>query len=284
MPPAAAAAEDVTPILDEILDGMWLAATKAWPGVTIAPTVFVEYVAARVARDVEVSAGLQAMHASDLYLACGCARGEPEALAAFENAFTSRVPTYLARANATRDFIEEVKQNLRTRLFTADRGQPYIAKYLGRGPLGAWVRVATLRIAMDLHRALGQPADMRPFETPALEPAIGSPELTYLKQRYGSLVTQAIEAALAALSAREANMLKLFFLQQVSHEGLAGIYRVSSRTTRRSIAAIRERIIAETRRHLIEEMGVAIAEVDTLIRLVSADLDPSIVRFLKRPR
>src|SRR5262245_58099234 len=82
----------------------------------------------------------------DLYLAWACAAGVPGAHAVFEREIVAHVPLHLARFRRGPEFTDEVLQALRERLLVGD--PPRIAAYGGRGPLGAWVRVAAIRIAV----------------------------------------------------------------------------------------------------------------------------------------
>src|SRR5258708_6905672 len=71
--------------LEDQLGAMLAAARSAFPGVQLAAETFLEYLAARVGSEGELSA-LDGLAASDLYLACACAcaRGDAAAMAALE--------------------------------------------------------------------------------------------------------------------------------------------------------------------------------------------------------
>src|SRR5580658_856001 len=64
------------------------------------------------------------LHASDLFLAAACARGHPEALAAFDESFLSHVAAYVARLNPSAEFADEVRQRLREKLLVGDAQSP----------------------------------------------------------------------------------------------------------------------------------------------------------------
>ncbi len=278
---AGVAADTVEPALADL----WEKATARWPEVAVAPSAFMGYLGERIPEDVDLLTALRAIHAADLYLACACFLGDPAALSAFEQAFIHRVPVYLARGNAPLDFIEEVQQRVRTRLFTTARGRPKIATYSGRGPLGAFVRITAVRTAADLDQDQAQqqsPLSYQ-FEARALQPSITDPELAALKRGHGAIVNRAIQAALAALPPRDATLLRLYFLEEVTYDSLARMYHVRRRQVRRWVDKIRAGIIEHTRRTLVEEFSLSHSEVDSLIRAVSGDLNTTILRFLKRP-
>ncbi len=276
-----AAVTKTGPEVDKALEDIWKKASSLWPGVNVPPVELMNYLADRIPEGADLLAALDGLHTGDLYLACACARNQAQALAAFEQAYVTRVPAYLKRGNAPADFIHEVAQKLRKHLFLADGAEPRITAYSGLGPLGAWVRMTALRIALDLERAQGSPPGAYRFEAQTLQPAREDPELGYLRKRYGAVVVRAIEATLSALPAREATLLRLFFMQGVSYEAIGVIHHVSRSKARRWVVEIRSKIVEQTRRHLVDELGVTGSQVDSLIRLVSSDLDTSIVRCLK---
>src|SRR5262245_35046638 len=123
---------------------------RAWSGVRVEEATFAAFVRERAGED----ADLAALHGADLYLACACAAGDPAALAAFEARYMADVPSFLARVEHASAVIEDVSQLVRERLFVAADGKrPKILDYSGRGSLGSWLRVVTLRVAMNRRRA-----------------------------------------------------------------------------------------------------------------------------------
>ncbi len=261
-------------------------AKSAWPTIAVAAAAFVRYLADRMPAGSDVMSKLRNLRTNDLYLACGCVHGDAAALAAFDETFMPQVPSYLARGNAPADFIEDVKQELRSSLLVA-RGRPErrsgIASYSGRGPLGAWVRVAALRAALHLDKERTGPPVAYRFEAEVTAPSITDPELAYVKRQYGAVLNQAVGKTLGALAPRDAALIALFFLQGATYEAIAGMYQISYGQARRWIAAVREKIVDETRRCLVEEMNLPSSHLDSLIRLMSSELDTSIVTVLKRP-
>src|SRR5262249_3162380 len=122
-------------------------------GINLDADDFRRYVEERCASEPGEPIALGDLHASDLYLACACSRGRPEALSAFDQHFSPRIADYVARMNSAPAFADEVRQHLRKNLFVADGAAlPQITGYRGRGSLGAWLRVAAVRIARSLLR------------------------------------------------------------------------------------------------------------------------------------
>ncbi len=265
--------------IEGTLAKMYQSAHDVHPSVKVDAGTFVQHLAERVPRGGDLAAALANVHTADLFLACGCTRGDPAATEAFDREFVSQVSAYLSRRDAMPGFTDELKQVLRERLLVADGGLlPRIAGYTGRGPLGAWVRVAAVREAVDLrHKLAGPKGSVEPESLPA----VSDPELDFLRKRYGDVVRAAIGAALRSLEPREATVLRLFFLQGLNLEGIAALYRTSKRSARRWVADARQKIVDETRRELSQHLDASLTQVDSLIRLVQADLEPSLVQFLK---
>src|SRR5688572_30340522 len=72
--------------LREILD----ACRAAWPGLEVPEDAFVRHLAENLPDEGDLDSCLSRMHCSDLYLACGCAAGDPAALAAFDGRVLNR--------------------------------------------------------------------------------------------------------------------------------------------------------------------------------------------------
>jgi RNA polymerase sigma-70 factor (ECF subfamily) len=251
-----------------------------WPGVQLVPESFIPYLAARVASGPAPDA-LAAAHVQDLYLACACGRGDDAAVAAFERELLAPVAALAVRASDPGGFADELKQGLRLRLLVASPTAPArIVQYDGRGPLGGWVRVAAARLATNLrsvqrtHLPLGGDADA------ALAAGVPDPELAFLKTHYRKEFEVAFRSVLQALSDRDANLLRLHYLEGASPVALAGAYQVAPRTVYHWIAETRRSILEAVRRQLSDRLAITPAEFENLLTLVQSQLDLSIHRFL----
>jgi RNA polymerase sigma-70 factor len=99
-------------------------------------------------------AALRALHGSDLYLCCGCALGELAALHAFEEKMIPVAKKALERTGTTKEVCDDVLQQLRMRRFVPDaEGTARIHSYSGRGPLPSWLRVAVVRLMLNLKQS-----------------------------------------------------------------------------------------------------------------------------------
>jgi len=253
-------------------------ARAAWPGVELAEELYVAWLDARAPRG---GAG----HAADLYLACACVHGVPRALAAFESAFMSRVPAFLARMNLPADLVDEVRQRLRERLLMPSAGRPpRLAEYSGRGPLASWLCVAAVRAAVDLLRS---PAERSTGGVDPGDAAIFSgddPELAYLKQRYRCEVDDALRAGVRALSRQQREVLRLHLEEGLSLDEIGALHRVGKSTAFRWLSDARQQLLAEVRRFLQERLGLTAGEFASLINLVRSQLHISLPDLLANTR
>jgi len=255
------------------------AGRAAWPDIALDPLEFVAHLAGRLPETPDLAAAIGELHAADLYIACACARGEPRALACFDEQFLGQVGRTWGARHRLADFADEVRQGLRVRLLVAEGGgPPRIAGYSGRGPLVAWVSMAATRLGLDLRRR--ERPGAREEDELTLEARGDDPELAYLKTRYAAELKEALETTLAALSARTANVLRLHYQEGMTVDAIGTMYRVSGRTVQRWLAEARRTILAETRRILSERLGLTDSRLDSLIGLVRSRLDISLSQYL----
>ncbi len=258
------------------LEAAYRVARGVHPGFMVPLADFAAFVAARL----EDGAPAEDV-AADLYLACGCARGDEAALSAFEATLLSQVPSFLARIDASRAVADEVKQRLRERLFVGQgNGAPKIAEYGGRGRLASWLRVVTIRTALNLK---SRKAEGRTEDEQAADALLADrdPELEYLRERYRQQFHDAFVAALETLEPRERTVLRMHLADGLNIEGIGQMYGVHRATVARWIASAREHLFQATRRRLRGELGLSATEFESLVRLVRSELDVSICRLLQ---
>jgi RNA polymerase sigma-70 factor (ECF subfamily) len=218
--------------------------------------------------------------APDLYLACGCMEGISRALAAFEEQILSQVPQFLKRYQPDEATLAEVKQLVRERLFLSRDGGPgKIAEYAGLGPLGAWTRVVTVRVALGLF-AQRQQAPIVPQRLELETLSDGNDlELRYLQSQHREQFRLALSQAVASLSSEQRNLLRLHLFDGLSIDKLGALFKVHRTTVARWLKAAREQVLTETRRRLLEALKLSSSEVDSLVRVLQSQLDLSLSRL-----
>jgi len=276
---------DVPDALAGPLDAFVARAVAAWPTIAIERETFVRFVAKALEPPVETNLG--ALHASDLYLACGCVAGDPGALAGFETECLGVIDRAVVASGATPTEVADLRQVVRQRLLVAtlaDEGErePRIATFTGRGNLRSWVRVVATREAQRLLPRERREVAADDDELAGLIARDDDPEIGYLKRLYRAEFKDAFATAVAALTDRERVLLRQNALDGLSIDQLAAFYRVHRATTARWIEAARQSVLDGTRKELIRRLQLSRSELDSVMRLIGSQLDVSLPRMLVR--
>lgn len=275
---AKATVDDASGELETLLSSTLEAARAEWPRVTLADDVFVEHLATHASASPPVLAFLRGVHAGDLYLACAVARHDRAALAAFEERFMARVPEYVLRVRIPPDAVDEVKQKLRERLVMGEAGaRPKIAEYSGKGALGGWLRVTAVRTALNHVRGKAATTE----EVGEELSVAGDPELAFLKERATDLFRDAFRRVLDGLDANERSILRLHYIEGLTMDQLAQLYKMPRSTVARRVASAREQILRATETLLREERRLSPSAVASVIRDAQSRLDVTITRLLR---
>ncbi len=255
---------------------LWAAARAAWPELHAGgPGIPLEQFAVYLARHVPGGAVPEGEHAVDLYLACACAAGDRRALEVFERLLATAVARGIARVDSSPSFHDVVAQDLRTRLLMGD--PPKITDYAGRASLASWLKTAAVRSALNTRRAKAdRPHD--PLHAGLV--AATAPERDLLREQYRAHFEEALRLALTELPERERTLLSLSVRDRLSIDALAEKFGVGRSTTARWLVAARDLLTRETRRILMERLGLTPSEVDSVAAEVRSDVDMSIVRLL----
>jgi len=266
--------------LEEELEKLLHTAKTAWPQLRVDDHMFIRYVADRLTTGLPAPAALRRIRADQLYLACACVAADEGAATAFRDAFSSRIKAVLARARLS-DVEDDILQDVLTQLLVgrSDKG-PDIREYAGRGDLGAWTAIIALRTA---RRHVQKSHRYRLTDDNLLFEMVvehSDSELLQLKQLYREPVRAAFESALAALSARDRNILRYELLDGMSVVQIAEVYSVHKTTILRWRAAARNTLFHGIRNILGKELKVHASELESIIRLVQSSLELSWARLL----
>jgi RNA polymerase sigma-70 factor (ECF subfamily) len=261
--------------LAEVLAAILARGQAAWPALPLLPDAFVTYLAGRFDAAELLAGGT--LPAEDLYLACACALKEPRALVAFEAAFMPDVDRTLRRlglAAATRD---ELKQELRARLFVGSAtAAAKIGEFRGRGRLVGWLRAVNVRAALNALRGLRPEVPLAEAALEALPAPVADPELSYVRRRYGDLLRATLERALQSLSSHDRNLLRHVYAHRLSLDQLAVRYQLHRATVARRLAALRDKLVRRVRADLLAELALSSSELRSLMRLVDSQIDLSL--------
>jgi RNA polymerase sigma-70 factor (ECF subfamily) len=249
----------------------------AWPQFDLAFDDFDRYFAEHAG-----SAGPPSeAHAADLYLACACASGSNEALAAFERTFSADMERAVASIDSSRTFVDETLQVLRERLFVPKDGRPgKIAEYAGRASLKTWLTAVAVRSAISVRRLKGE----QPHEAFAHEDdrrlIERGPEHEYLLRRYKDAFQDAVRIALARLPAKQRMLLRLNLVDGMSIDKLGVAYRVGRATAARWLVSARRALLEQARAELRARLGITSAELDSVAADIRSRIDVSVLRLL----
>jgi RNA polymerase sigma-70 factor, ECF subfamily len=269
-PARAEWARTVSGNLEELLAALLSRGQRAWPALSIEPEGWMAFLAARTEKEDPVDAPLAFANAEDLYLSYACVVGAPGAMRAFEGEHFTNLRSHLAQLSPTRDFLKDVEQTLRAKLFVAeDGGEMGIAAYAGRGPLGAWFRVTSLNTALKLRRA--ELKDL-PYEPePAAPPLQTDPEHALIRARTKAELAETLRYVLEQAPAEERVLLRLHFLKGTTLEELARIFKVDRATIVRRIARARRAVLQEAQRRMVERLKLSPSELSSTFRISRSD-------------
>jgi RNA polymerase sigma-70 factor (ECF subfamily) len=266
------------------LAGIVEAARSAWPTVELAADVFIAHLADRLTDTNEIEAALRRMHTSDLYLACACLHGDAGAIAAFDLHCLTVVDRALPRLGMDPDTVGEVKQRLRRNLLVADTGPPRIAGFAGRGDLRSWIRVLAVHEALAIARKAQREITAGEDRLVDLACVGASPELDYFKRVYRREFEIAFREAVQALSDRDRILVRQHFLDGVSVNDVARLYRVHRATAGRWLERARDALLAATRARLMDRLDIPPAEIESILRLILSRLEISLRPLFRQRR
>ncbi len=248
-------------------------ARAAHPGVEVEDAPFLAFLRAR--------GELSEAHLGDVVLAFGCSRGDAAALRILERDYFRTGHESLLPPRHRAD-APEVLQLLRHRLLVPDEeGRVRIGEYSGRGALRAWLRVAAVRVALNLYRSHKRE---RPLEEDRelANRAAGDLEISHLKGRYLREFKEAFSAALATLEVRDRNLLRQHYLDGLTMETIAPLYQVHRITIVRWMEKARAALGKSTRVELSSRLQVERTELESILRLIDSQLDMSVRAFLQK--
>lgn len=210
------------------------------------------------------------LHAGDLAIAYACAHRDPAALQVFEA--TCVPPLRAVLLGRVRDAakVDDVLQDLRGRFLLDGPDAPAkLLAYGGRGPLGAWLRVAALRLTLSEDRRYWRE---RPIEDALLATQTTSDDP--FRAERDALLRATLRETVAGLTSRQRGLMRLYYAEDIGVEDLGRMYRVHASTISRWLAQARIEIMARTRAALAKSAAASPSGVDSLLRhAASVDLD-----------
>ena len=175
-----------------------------------------------------------------------------------------------------RDSVDEALQVVRSRLFSRiDGGEPRVRQYTGEGPLVNWARVAATRIALNVKRAQRGGHDESAGDLDEPLPA-ASPELALMRAHLADKFKTALQDALATLTPRDRNLLRLHFVDGLSLEELGAMVGAHKSTMSRRLQKLQEVLVEESRAALQRRYGIRTRELSSVMKLFSQRVQLSV--------
>lgn len=218
-----------------------------------------------------------ALHVGGLALAWACARHDPAAVAYFEHEYVPQAARALRKMKLSATLADDVLGWFRFELFAREKGA-LILTYSGRGDLGSWVR------SIAVHEALKRARRERRDVTPEVAADLPMPEaeLSAMRGAYGAEFTRAMAESFASLSTEQRNLLRQYFLDGLTIDVLAGLYKVHRATAARRVAAARTELVERVRVTLRKELALSETGVDEVITL--SNLKESLAQLLRKTK
>ena len=243
-------------------------------GLALDEEAFASWIEAVPAR----TASAAADNAAELALAFRCARGDEAAMRVFERSYLAPLASTLPSPH--RGEAAEILQILRERMLLSDGARPpRIDDFTGRGRLAGWLKVAAVRVALNLERDRRREVPLDE-DTALAERAAGDLEIDDLKRRYSQEFRAAFTAGLAAIAPRERTLLRQHYLDGLRMDAIAAAHHVHRITVVRWMSSARESLERETRRELGARLRVDHGELESILRLIESRMDVSIRAFL----
>lgn len=263
----------------EIIDSVNVCQHVAWPLSWIEQDVFLRYLNQRIKGHSDITQ----LCLDDLYLACACGKGIPEALHVFEENILKKIRGTISRYLDSTAAVDDFSQELRMHLLVANEGRPArITEYSGTGRLIAWARTTATRMLVDQKRKKGifySVSDEELFSR-AIEPG-KDPEVSYFHHENNQYLKAAISAAISQLSNEQHNLLRLHFVDGLNYARIALILGVHRSTVMREIHEIQADVRLATIAHIKQHARLQPAELESLMRSVDSQLGISLLRLLK---
>jgi RNA polymerase sigma-70 factor (ECF subfamily) len=245
-----------TPRDSELLRAFIAAARASWPGIGVSDEAFIAW----LERVVAEGQSLAERSGADLFLVCGCLLGDAGALHALEQRVLPRLVGTVAQVDASEAFIDEVLQELRTRLLVGPT--PRLANFTGQGSLVGWLKTTSARLAIDAKRA-ERPRSDDDTELTARAVTHDLVGETF-KKTHAPTLNRALEEALTGLEARDRQLLRLHFVERQSVDRIGDLYGVHRATAARWVVA------------QLEAHGVPAEDVGSFVRALESQVDLSL--------
>jgi RNA polymerase sigma-70 factor (ECF subfamily) len=249
------------------------AGRTAWPGLRLDLSAFQRWV-----KESNIECSALTERGEELFLVAGCVTGDPEAYQAFERRYLATLTQTVGRISLSADQADELRQQLRVSLLLG--AAPKIGTFRGQGPLGAWVQVCAVRLALKLGAAQDRMASPDASLLEGLVAQDANQELLAAKSQYRDTFQNALEECFTALPGRQKTLLRMHFLDGMSIDEMGQVFHVHRATIARWLVAIRREVLEQICNKIQVNLRASSSEFRSMVRLVRSDVRLSLHRIL----
>ncbi|HUQ87570.1 MAG TPA: sigma-70 family RNA polymerase sigma factor [Vicinamibacterales bacterium] len=218
----------------------------------------------RTPSEPELDRYYDALHLSDLALACACAMGREDAWDHFVREFRPgmyRAADAIDAGGGARD----IAQSLYAELFglkEKDGIRQSVFRYFhGRSSLATWLRSLISQRFIDRHRETRK-LDPLPDESSAEPLRASASRIDPDRARFVAAMRAALAAAIAALDSRDRLRLACYYAQEMTLAQIGRLTREHEATVSRQLAKARKTIREDVERRLGDEQGFSKVEIE----------------------
>lgn len=250
----------------EAVAALWARGRESWPALALDGARFADWLLPRL----EPGQDPSRLMAADLYLAAACLLDVPGAAAAFVERYHAESERHARRVAGDTE-AAELAQDVAVRVLLPgpDGSPPRLSQYTGRGPLGVWLRMTLVRRALNTTRTSGRHMPLE--DAPELARS-HDVERSVVRRRYRKEMGEIFREAAALMTRDERTLLRLHYLDGVTLDELATLYRTSRSTVHRRVEAARAAVMSQISALTAARLGIAPDDRASLIRVFQSDL------------
>jgi RNA polymerase sigma-70 factor (ECF subfamily) len=221
------------------------------------------------------------LNMEDLELAWSALEGNATSALEIERRL-QRVAKSTAGKRGDDDFVEEVSQRVRQRLFVGSN--PRLGACQGTGALVVYLKAMVLSVSVDLQRAAKpreEPSshDSTLMRAASLEEGVDA-RLAHASHR--KHFTQAFKEALEELSPEERTYMRMRFVDGLSIDAVGAAFGVHRTTALRWLEKAQKTLLAETRKRLAVRLKLGVSELNSLLLAMKPSLAENLSRLLPK--
>lgn len=266
------------------LEVMLSSAQEVYPALLISSDDFLSYVAVRLPGRLPVEQEVSGVSAADLLLAHGCSEGSEQALAKFDSDFLGLVAVAGRKLKMSEMQCDELQQQVRYKLLVASAAgeTPKISNYAGSGALRSWVYATGLRTGLNELRRIGRapmPAGDEQLLI-AMPDSNDDQELQYMKELYRTAFKSSFKSAMRELEDRLSNVLRHYYLDEMTLDQIGSLYRVHKTTVMRWVNKAHAELETQTKQRMVEHLKLGPSEVESVMRLIQSGIQLGLASVL----